>query len=162
MWLGVSVLQGWAKFMLVFMAIAMILQFWWVVVLLLPLVWWLIRRHGRVVLAEQEAADTQLYEEIASESVETRRMIGIDFDHFIAAINIAATEGQVSAALLERRLGVSLKTAARLTDLLALHSLVSARNGSQPRAALLPQRQMLIVANALESGIPHQSQDASD
>ena len=61
----------------------------------------------------------------------------LEDEQFLEAVDIALTKGQISTALLQRRLGIGFAKAARYIDCMEDIGIVSEKNGAKPRNVLI-------------------------
>ena len=65
-------------------------------------------------------------------------------DHeFLAAVDVALSQGQISTALLQRRLSIGFSKAARFIDYMEDMGIVSEKNGAKPRNVLISREEWI-------------------
>ena len=67
----------------------------------------------------------------------------LDDPQFLDAVDVALSQGQISTALLQRRLSIGFGKAARFIDYMEDMGLVSEKNGAKPRNVLLTREEWL-------------------
>lgn len=67
----------------------------------------------------------------------------LDDPQFLEAVDVALSQGQISTALLQRRLSIGFGKAARFIDYMEDMGLVSEKNGAKPRSVLLSREEWL-------------------
>jgi S-DNA-T family DNA segregation ATPase FtsK/SpoIIIE len=67
----------------------------------------------------------------------------LDDPQFLEAVDVALSQGQISTALLQRRLSIGFGKAARFIDYMEDMGLVSEKNGAKPRSVLLSREDWL-------------------
>ena len=79
---------------------------------------------------------------------------------FLSAVDVALSQGQISTALLQRRLCIGFAKAARYIDLMEGMGIISSKNGSKPRNVLITRDEW--VDRFTRMAIDEDDNDASD
>ena len=73
----------------------------------------------------------------------------IDDTEFLEAVDIALDQGQISTALLQRKLSIGFSKAIRFIDYMESLGVVSEKNGAKPRNVLITKEQWIGMYNKL-------------
>ena len=98
-----------------------------------------------IVMAQRYIIDTE------NKNEGTQQDTPINDETFLKAVNVALTQGQISTALLQRRLSIGFSKAARFIDYMEAIGIVSEKNGANPRCTLISEDEWQLMLHVLSS-----------